>query len=108
MEDYRYNRSSFFLRKLAVDSRVTFVCFGASPSVRQSLQHFIGNGPHEVASIAPLLLFEVTLQGLFRDIDDSVWNLGDTFGPLEYVSPKHQVKMKAITILILFLTANPE
>ncbi|KAI0156197.1 hypothetical protein BJ166DRAFT_352024 [Pestalotiopsis sp. NC0098] len=84
MEDYRYNKSSFFLRISAVDSRVTLVCFGASPSVRQSLQHFIVNGPHEVASIAPLLLFEVTLQGLFRDIDESVWNLGDAFGPLEY------------------------
>lgn len=106
MEDCRYNRSSFFLRKSAVDSRVTLVCFGASPSVRQSLQHFIGNGPHEVASIAPLLLFEVTLQGLFRDIDDSVWNLSDAFGPLEYVSPKHQM-MKIITILILFLIENP-
>ncbi|KAK0719312.1 hypothetical protein B0H67DRAFT_642677 [Lasiosphaeris hirsuta] len=83
--DYRWHRSAFFLRKNR-DGDVTMVCFGASESstVRQRLADFIGAGSWEDVGSEPLVLFDLVLEALYSDVDQTVWRLNDVIGPLEH------------------------
>lgn len=39
-----------------------------------------------IARAEPLVLLDLILEGLYIDIDTTLWNMGDVFGPLEHVS----------------------
>jgi len=83
--DYSYHRSGFFLRFAPGDS-VTLVCFGATPRVTDRLHAFINGGRWEDALAEPHVLFDIVLDGLFLEVDATVWNMNQVFGGMEHVS----------------------
>ncbi|RYP11974.1 hypothetical protein DL767_011543 [Monosporascus sp. MG133] len=83
--DYSYLRSGFFLRTTA-DAGTTLACFGASPQVRARLQGFIAHSSRNDAIAEPYLLLDLIIDGLFKDVDDNVLNMGTVFGALEHLT----------------------
>lgn len=83
--DYSWHRVGFFLRADA-DGSTTLVCFGSTPRVRQRLTEFINAKAWEHVATDPYVLFDLILDGLYFEIDDTVWKMNTVFGPLEHVS----------------------
>jgi len=82
---HRWYKSAFFLRK-DVRGNVTLVCFGPSLSVRKRLEQCIQDGYWTDFQAEPLALFDLVLDGLFLDLDHTVWDLRDVIKGLEEVS----------------------
>jgi hypothetical protein len=83
--DYSYHRSGFFLRSKPKES-VTLVCFGATPKVCDRLKAFANAGCWEDVLAEPHCLFDMVLEGLFQEVDATVWNMNHVFGDMEHVS----------------------
>ncbi|KJZ74737.1 hypothetical protein HIM_05854 [Hirsutella minnesotensis 3608] len=81
--DYSWLKSSFFLRQHQ-DGSSTLVCFGALPRVRHRLGLFIDSGNWHDVGLNPHVLFDVVLEGLYSEVDETVWNMNVVFGPLEH------------------------
>ncbi|KAK3360498.1 hypothetical protein B0T25DRAFT_447036 [Lasiosphaeria hispida] len=83
--NYKWHRSAFFVRKNR-DGDVAMVCFGASGSstVRKRLADFIAAGSWKHVNSEPLVLFDLVLEALYNDVDETVWKLNDVIGPLEH------------------------
>lgn len=86
--DYSYLRSGFVLRK-ETSGAVTLVCFGASNQVSRLLYQFLqsgaSSGAFQEATVEPRILFDIVLDGLFNDVDQTVWNMNQVYGPYEDV-----------------------
>ncbi|KAK7431150.1 hypothetical protein QQZ08_002190 [Neonectria magnoliae] len=82
--DYSWHRTGFFLR---VDPHgdVTLVCFGATPRVRDRLSEFVAAKAWEHVAIDPYILFDMVFEGLYYEVDDTVWKMNKVFGPLEHL-----------------------
>jgi hypothetical protein len=83
--DYSWHRSGFFLRR-TLQGNITLVCFGATPKVVFRLGEFIEARSWSNVAIEPYMLFDLILEGLYREVDATVWSMGTVFGPLEHVS----------------------
>ncbi|KAK0636052.1 hypothetical protein B0T17DRAFT_67077 [Bombardia bombarda] len=83
MADYTWQRSGFFLRK-DNEGNLTLVCFGATPKVRKRLDALIEAGAWRDIMTEPYILFDLILDGLFVEVDNTVWSMNDVFGPLEH------------------------
>lgn len=77
--DYSYHRSGFFLRVDSEDD-VTLVCFGATSRVRKRLADFIAAKAWGDVATEPYVLFDLVLDGLYAQVDDTVWNMNTVFG----------------------------
>lgn len=82
--DYSYLRSGFFLRT-AADGGTTLVCFGATAGVRARIDEFVEAKTWKDVTSEPYILFDLVLEGLFRDVDQNCWNMNTIFGALEHV-----------------------
>ncbi|KAH6623590.1 hypothetical protein F5144DRAFT_496380 [Chaetomium tenue] len=65
---YSWYKSAFFLRK-DQHGNVTLVLFGPTPGVRERLDQFIEAQSWHDVEAEPLALFDLVLDGLFREID---------------------------------------
>jgi hypothetical protein len=83
--DYTYHRSGFFLRAQA-DKSATLVCFGATPEVKHRLEEFVQAGAWSDALNEPNILLDIVLDGIFLEVDKTVWSMRSVFGPIEHVS----------------------
>ncbi|KAF7552161.1 hypothetical protein G7Z17_g4498 [Cylindrodendrum hubeiense] len=82
--DYSWHRTGFFLR-VGPDGCVTLACFGASPRVRDRLIDFINAKAWEHVTSDPYILFDLIFEGLYYEVDDTVWKMNNVFGPLEHL-----------------------
>jgi hypothetical protein len=85
-EDHSWLRSGFFLRMEPGGRSTTLVCFGATPYVRERLENWIESGAWDEVMREPLALLDLVMDGLFQEVDNTVWKMVDVFGPMEYVS----------------------
>lgn len=83
--DFSYVRSGFFLRT-EKGGESTLACFGAPHAVRSRLERFLDARAWEDVAVEPYVLLDLVLDGLYREVDENVWNIADVLGPLEYVS----------------------
>lgn len=85
---HRWYKSAFFLRK-DEHGNVTLVVFGPTPGVRARLERFLAAATAQswdnIVS-EPLVLFDLILDGLFLEIDTTVWRLLNVLAELESVS----------------------
>lgn len=82
--DYSWHRSGFVLR-VETDGCATLVCFGATPRVRRRLEEFIKAKAWQHVATDPYVLFDLVFDGLFFEVDDTVWKMNTIFGPLEHL-----------------------
>ncbi|CAM1509922.1 Fc.00g002570.m01.CDS01 [Cosmosporella sp. VM-42] len=82
--DYSWHRAGFFLR-VESDGSATLVCFGASSKVRQRIAEFVNAKVWEHVAIDPYILFDLLLDGLYLEVDETVWRMNTVFGPLEHM-----------------------
>lgn len=83
--DYSWVRSGYFLRTCE-NGFTTLVCFGVTPKVRERLEVFLQGGSISDAIAEPYILLDLILDGLWREVDQCVWNMNEILGPLEHVS----------------------
>lgn len=85
-ENHTWNRSGFFLRA-GDDGSVTLACFGALSHVRRRLEAFARAGSTwEHVRSEPYVLFDLVLEGLFAEVDNTAWTVAHVFGGMEIVS----------------------
>lgn len=82
--NYDWYKYGFFLRQ-DPEGHVTLVCFGTSPAVKNRLQDFINAGAWAAVEHEPLVLFDLVLDGLYTEVDMTVWELLDDIRRLERV-----------------------
>ncbi|KAK5659973.1 hypothetical protein OQA88_13438 [Cercophora sp. LCS_1] len=80
--NHDWQKYGFFLRK-DCEGNVALVCFGASPAVKNRLQNFINAGAWTAVEHEPLVLFDLVLDGLYTEVDTTVWDLLDDISRLE-------------------------
>ena len=83
--DYSWIRAGFFLRARN-DGDVLLVCFGAPLRVRTRIEEFVAGGAWEQVALAPYVLFDLVLEGLYFEVDETLWKMNQVFGPLEHAS----------------------
>ncbi|KAF3076135.1 hypothetical protein CFAM422_001136 [Trichoderma lentiforme] len=89
-DKYPERESSFFLQASA-DTSVTLVCFDAGPSVKRRMYDLMkSRGWNDVAT-NPQILFDVTLEGLHEEVDDTARRMEEEFEPLEKVCTRFQL-----------------
>ncbi|KAL7791885.1 hypothetical protein V8C37DRAFT_416605 [Trichoderma ceciliae] len=76
-------RQTAFFLEASNDTNITLVCFGAGPGVRRRMKELIKSQGWTDVSISPYLLFDVVLEGLHEEVDDTVWKIEEEFAPLE-------------------------
>ncbi|KAH6855201.1 hypothetical protein B0I37DRAFT_50372 [Chaetomium sp. MPI-CAGE-AT-0009] len=79
---HRWYKSAFFLRK-DQHGNVSLVLFCPTPGVRERLDQFIEARSWHDVEAEPLALFDLILDGLFREVDTTVWKLLDEISGLE-------------------------
>jgi len=83
--DYSWNRSGFFLR---FDERTgpILTCFGATGTVRRRLEEFIAAGAWENVESHPFALYDMVLEGLYFEVEETIRKMTKVFNSLEHVS----------------------
>ncbi|KAL2122327.1 hypothetical protein VTJ04DRAFT_2782 [Mycothermus thermophilus] len=83
-----WDRSAFFLRKHSAreGGGVTLVMFGPLPEVKRRIQQFIDMKCFRDAIAEPFALFDLVLDGLFHEVDSTMWQLLEVIYELENVS----------------------
>lgn len=81
--DFSYVRAGFFLRT-EKSGEVTLVCFGAPITVRSRMEKFLDARAWGDVAVEPYVLLDLVLEGLYREVDENVWNIADVLGPLEH------------------------
>ncbi|KAK6523504.1 hypothetical protein TWF281_001484 [Arthrobotrys megalospora] len=83
--DFSWLRSGFFLKVEPVDrgKGITLICFGATPHVRKSLEMWIESKQWDSIHETPLSLLDLVVEGMFREVDTTIWKMGHVFGPME-------------------------
>ena len=85
---HRWYKSGFFLRKDKLGD-VTLVIFGPTPGVRARVEQFLHAATAQSCDdivTNPLVLFDLVLDGLFQEVDTTVWSLLGIISKLEFVS----------------------
>lgn len=82
--DFSYVRAGFFLRT-EKSGETTLVCFGAPLTVRSRIEKFLDARAWGDVAVEPYVLLDLVLDGLYREVDENVWNIADVLGPLEHV-----------------------
>ncbi|KAF5568081.1 hypothetical protein FNAPI_300 [Fusarium napiforme] len=82
--DYSWHRAGFFLR---VDNNgcVTLVCFGVMQKVRERINEFVAAKAWQHVATDPYILFDLVLEALYFEVDNTVWKMNTVFGPLEHL-----------------------
>lgn len=83
-DKYPERESSFFLQASA-DTSVTLVCFDAGPRVKRRMYDVMKSRGWSDVVTNPQILFDVALEGLHEEVDDTARKIGDEFEPLEKV-----------------------
>jgi hypothetical protein len=83
-----WDRSAFFLRKHSAKDGggATLVMFAPPRAVAERIEQFIGMGCFQDVIAEPLALFDLVLDGLFREVDLTLWKLLNVIFELEMVS----------------------
>ncbi|KAJ2979196.1 hypothetical protein NUW58_g7265 [Xylaria curta] len=81
--DYSWLRSGYFLRTYE-NGCTTLACFGATLRVREQFEAFVRGDSVGDAIAEPYILLDLILDGLWREVDQQVWNMNDVLGPLEH------------------------
>lgn len=82
--DYSWNRSGFFLRK-ETDSGPLLVCFGPTQHVRRSFEEFFAVRGWENVELDPLVLFDLVLEGLYFEVENTTKNMKFILNSHEHV-----------------------
>jgi hypothetical protein len=92
-EDHSWLRSGFFLRTGGSDGVAcvtTLAVFGVTPCVRKRLDEFIDtkerSGDWGEVLAQPGILIDMIIEGLFLEVDNTLWKTQEVFRPLEGVS----------------------
>ncbi|RYC61520.1 hypothetical protein CHU98_g4697 [Xylaria longipes] len=81
--DYSWLRSGYFLRTYE-NSCTTLACFGATPRVRERFEAFVHGDSVGGTMAEPYVLLDLILDGLWREVDQQVWNMNEVLGPAEH------------------------
>ncbi|KAJ6258196.1 hypothetical protein Dda_7115 [Drechslerella dactyloides] len=83
--DFSWLRSGFFLKTESADrgKGTTLACFGATPYVRKRLEMWIENRRWDTITEEPLSFLDLVMEGLFQEVDNTIWKMADVFGPME-------------------------
>ncbi|KAK4163932.1 hypothetical protein QBC43DRAFT_379090 [Cladorrhinum sp. PSN259] len=82
--DYSWRRSGFFLSVDNTARAITLCCFGAGGKVEDRLNKFLKSSTWKQALEEPYVLLDIVLDGLYSEVDDTVWNMNSVFGALEH------------------------
>jgi hypothetical protein len=88
--DHGWNRAGFFLtwppsRGHLASPRITLICFGAPPSLRQRFENIVLPSKWQEALSDPYCLFVAVLNDLFLQVDGILWSLASVFRRMELV-----------------------
>ncbi|KAL5088420.1 hypothetical protein Trisim1_006627 [Trichoderma cf. simile WF8] len=81
-DKYSERESAFFLQASA-DTSATLVCFGAGPKVKRRLYDLMKSRGWTDVATNPQILFDVALEGLHEEVDDTARKTEEEFEPLE-------------------------
>lgn len=84
--DYSWNRSGFFL-KFEETIGPILICFGATSIVRRRLEEFIAGRAWGDVESHPYLLFDMVLEGIYLEVEETVRKMTKVFNSHEHVSP---------------------
>ncbi|KAL7788021.1 hypothetical protein V8C43DRAFT_288096 [Trichoderma afarasin] len=81
-DKYAERESAFFLQA-STDVGVTLVCFGAGPRVKRRMYDLMKSRGWSDVATNPQILFDVALEGLNEEVDDTTRKIEEEFEPLE-------------------------
>ncbi|KAL7912175.1 hypothetical protein GGI35DRAFT_444591 [Trichoderma velutinum] len=81
-DKYPERESAFFLQS-STDTSATLVCFGAAPRVKRRMHDLMKSRGWADVATNPRVLFDVALEGLHEEVDDTVRKIEEEFEPLE-------------------------
>ncbi|KAK4070305.1 hypothetical protein Trihar35433_4772 [Trichoderma harzianum] len=81
-DKYSERESAFFLQASA-DTSVTLVCFGAGSRVKRRMYDLMKSRGWSDVATNPQILFDVALEGLHEEVDDTARKIEEEFEPLE-------------------------
>ncbi|KAL6695031.1 hypothetical protein J3F84DRAFT_375911 [Trichoderma pleuroticola] len=79
---YPERESAFFLQA-PTDTSVTLVCFGAGPRVNRRMRDLMKSRGWTDVATNPQILFDVALEGLHEEVDDTAQKIEEDFEPVE-------------------------
>ncbi|QYT02585.1 hypothetical protein H0G86_009580 [Trichoderma simmonsii] len=79
---YPQRESAFFLQA-STDASVTLVCFGAGPRVKRRMYDMMKSRGWTDVATNPQILFDVALEGLHEEVDDTARKIEEEFELLE-------------------------
>ncbi|PTB54290.1 hypothetical protein M431DRAFT_118235 [Trichoderma harzianum CBS 226.95] len=83
-DKYPERESAFFLQASA-DTSATLVCFDAGPRVKRRMYGLMKSRGWTDVATNPQILFDVALEGLHEEVDDTARKMEEEFEPLEKV-----------------------
>lgn len=83
-DKYPERKSAFFLQA-STDNSVTLVCFDAGPRVKRRMYDLMKSRGWTDVATNPQILFDVALEGLHEEVDDTARKIEEEFEPLEKV-----------------------
>ncbi|EHK17602.1 uncharacterized protein TRIVIDRAFT_129164, partial [Trichoderma virens Gv29-8] len=83
-EKFPERESAFFLQA-SNDACTTSVCFGAGPGVKKRMHDLVKSQGWTDIGINPYILFDVALEGLHEEVDDTALRIEEEFTSLEQV-----------------------
>lgn len=81
---YPERESAFFLHA-STNASATLVCFGAGPRVKRRMHDLTKSRGWTDVSTNSQILFDVVLEGLHEEVDDTALKIEEDFEPLEKV-----------------------
>ncbi|UKZ53677.1 hypothetical protein TrVGV298_007474 [Trichoderma virens] len=81
-EKFPERESAFFLQA-SNDACTTSVCFGAGPGVKKRMHDLVKSQGWTDIGINPYILFDVALEGLHEEVDDTALRIEEEFTSLE-------------------------
>ncbi|KAL6800371.1 hypothetical protein J3E68DRAFT_448633 [Trichoderma sp. SZMC 28012] len=79
---YSQRESAFFLQA-STDASVTLLCFGAGPRVKRRMYELMKSRGWIDVATNPQILFDVALEGLHEEVEDTARKVEEEFEPLE-------------------------
>jgi hypothetical protein len=83
-DKYTERQSAFFLQ-VSNDASILLICFGAGPGVRKRMKDLIKSKGWTDVSTNPYIMFDVVLEGLCEEVDDTALEFERKFASLEKV-----------------------
>ena len=77
---YAYLKSAFALRKTSM-GEIVLLCFNATNEVRDRLKKFTEFSAAWTDVLSePYALFDLVIEGLYKEVDTNVWSMNRVFG----------------------------